>query len=42
MEAKDKSLKFLGEKKQLTVPFFQRRYVWKEENWDELLKSFED
>lgn len=22
MEAKDKSLKFLGEKKQLTVPFF--------------------
>ena len=42
MEAKDQSLKFLGEKKQLTVPFFQRRYVWKEENWDELLASFED
>ncbi len=42
MEAKDKSLNFLGEKKQLTVPFFQRRYVWKEENWDELLSSFED
>ena len=42
MEAKDQSLKFLGEKKQLTVPFFQRRYVWKEENWNELLESFED
>lgn len=42
MEAVDQSLKFLGEKKQLTVPFFQRRYVWKEENWDELLTSFED
>lgn len=42
MEAKDQSLRFLGEKKQLTVPFFQRRYVWKEENWDELLVSFED
>ena len=42
MKAEDKSLRFLGEEKQLTVPFFQRRYVWTEENWAELLQSFED
>ena len=42
MKAEDKSLRFLGEEKQLTVPFFQRRYVWTEENWAELLRSFED
>ena len=42
MEANAKSMYFLGEYKELAVPFFQRNYVWKEENWEELLKNFED
>lgn len=41
MEAKAKSLRFLGEGKKLTVPFFQRHYVWNEDNWSELLNTFE-
>lgn len=40
MKAKAKSLRFLGEGKKLKVPFFQRRYVWKKENWNELLQAF--
>lgn len=42
MKAEAKSLRFLGEGKELAVPFFQRHYVWEKENWDELLKNFED
>lgn len=42
MKAEAKSLRFLGEGKELAVPFFQRRYVWSESNWKELLDSFED
>lgn len=42
MEAKAKSLKFLGTGKQLTVPFFQRHYVWDNDNWEELLNTFEN
>ena len=42
MDARAKSLRFLGDGKQLTIPFFQRSYVWKEENWRELLNSFEN
>jgi hypothetical protein len=42
MKAEAKSLRFLGESPQkLTIPFFQRHYVWKEENWQELLESLE-
>lgn len=37
-----KSLRFLGDGKKLTVPFFQRSYVWKKENWEELLNSFDN
>lgn len=42
MKAEAKSLRFLGEGKKLTVPFFQRTYVWNEDNWEELLNSFDD
>ena len=42
MKAEAKSLYFLGECKKLQVPFFQRRYVWEEENWAELLASFKN
>ena len=37
-----KSLRFLGDGKKLTVPFFQRSYVWKPSNWEELLNSFDN
>lgn len=43
MKAEAKSVKeiFGGGPQKLVVPFFQRRYVWKEENWEELLSSIE-
>jgi len=31
---------FLNGKSKLIIPFFQRKYVWKEENWDELFDNF--
>ena len=40
MRAEAKSLRFLGESPQkLSIPFFQRGYVWGEANWEELLNS---
>lgn len=42
MKAGAKSLRFLGEGKKLSVPFFQRRYVWEQSNWEELLESFKN
>lgn len=42
MKAEAKSLRFLGEGKKLTVPFFQRTYVWNRDNWEELLNSFDN
>lgn len=43
MRAEAKSVKeiFGGGPQKLVVPFFQRRYVWKEENWEELLSAIE-
>lgn len=42
MDAKARSLCFLGnEPKKLTVPFFQRHYVWTQANWSELLESLD-
>ena len=37
MEANAKSFTFLSSEDQVTIPFFQRPYVWKEENWNEPL-----
>ena len=35
------SMRFLGgDPKKLTIPFFQRNYVWNEDNWRELLENF--
>ena len=42
MKAEAKSLRFLGESNKLSVPFFQRRYVWDEENWGELVENLEN
>lgn len=39
MKAGEKSLKFLCNIDVLEVPFFQRPYVWKEDNWQELLHA---
>ena len=41
MKAIESSLKGIieGEPHRLEVPFFQRKYVWKEENWQELLEA---
>ncbi|MBC5713539.1 DUF262 domain-containing protein [Roseburia sp. BX1005] len=43
MEAKEASLKDIIEREphRLEVPYFQRKYVWQEEHWEELLESVE-
>ncbi len=43
MKAEEASLKTIieSEPHRLVIPFFQRRYVWKEENWDEMLRAVE-
>ena len=38
MEAREKELKFLATEGKVIIPFFQRTYVWKEENWESLLE----
>ncbi len=42
MEATAKSFSFLTQEGAVIVPFFQRAYVWGEENWDELLDDLFD
>ncbi|MEJ5283966.1 MAG: DUF262 domain-containing protein [Brevinematales bacterium] len=37
MKAEAKSLKFLTMEGEVIIPFFQRSYVWTEENWQDLL-----
>lgn len=39
MEAKGQPLTFLCNEQILEIPFFQRSYVWNEENWKELLED---
>jgi len=39
MKAEGKALTFLSGMKILEVPFFQRKYVWKKDNWEELLED---
>lgn len=38
--AKEESFKVFESEKLLNIPLFQRKYVWKEENWQELFESF--
>lgn len=43
MEAEAKSIYEIiikDEPRLFEVPFFQRKYIWQQENWDELLESF--
>lgn len=37
MKAESKSVAFLKEIQTFEIPFFQRAYVWKKDNWEELL-----
>lgn len=37
MDAEAKSFTFLGNEGQVSIPFFQRGYVWDEANWTDLL-----
>jgi len=42
MEAKAQSFRFLSNEGMVKIPFFQRGYVWKDENWDDLLTDLLD
>lgn len=42
MEAKQCSFRFMSSQMRLEIPFFQRKYVWTEENWTELLENLLD
>jgi uncharacterized protein with ParB-like and HNH nuclease domain len=39
MEAKAKSFTFLGNEGSVKIPFFQRAYIWDEDNWNDLLSD---
>ena len=39
MRAEAKSFKFLSLEGKIKIPFFQRTYVWDEENWERLLEE---
>lgn len=42
MKAEEKGLKFLIMEGKVKIPFFQRTYVWNEDNWEDLLEEFLD
>lgn len=42
MEAKETNFSFIRNTSRYEIPFFQRGYVWQEENWDELLENVLD
>jgi hypothetical protein len=37
MHANEQSLTFIGNEDKITIPFFQRGYVWDENNWEDLI-----
>ena len=42
MDAKAKSFTFLNNEGRVRIPFFQRSYVWSNENWEDLLRDLLD
>ena len=38
--AKEENFVIFNQEKSLEIPFFQRKYVWKEANWNELFENF--
>ena len=39
MKAGAASFSFIKKESKVSIPFFQRRYVWDEKNWDALLED---
>jgi hypothetical protein len=39
MTAKEQSLTFIGSEQKITIPFFQRGYVWDKTNWEDLIEE---
>lgn len=39
MKAEARSLTFLANEGSVKIPFFQRAYVWNEDNWEELISD---
>jgi len=42
MKAEEKALRFLTMEGKVKIPFFQRTYVWDEDNWEDLIEEFLD
>lgn len=42
MKAEEKGLGFLTMEGKVKIPFFQRTYVWDEDNWEDLIEEFRD
>jgi len=42
MKAEEKALQFLIMEGKVKIPFFQRTYVWDEDNWEDLIEEFLD
>ena len=42
MKAEEKALRFLIMEGKVKIPFFQRTYVWDEDNWEDLIEEFLD
>ena len=42
MQAQESALGFLKKDMKLEIPYFQRSYVWKENNWEELFDNLID
>ena len=40
MKAEEKALRFLTMEGKVKIPFFQRTYVWDEDNWEDLIEEF--
>lgn len=40
MKAEEKALGFLTMEGKVRIPFFQRTYVWDEDNWEDLIEEF--
>ncbi|RAX56336.1 DUF262 domain-containing protein [Helicobacter sp. 10-6591] len=42
MEARENGFKFVRDEKRLTIPFFQRAYVWKKEHWEQFFNDLKE
>ncbi len=42
MEAKENNFGFMSQEYLIEIPFFQRAYVWKKEQWEQLFEDLKD